>query len=127
MTVIYLAGKMRGVEDHNFPAFQDATESLRDHGYAVSNPAETLGGVTPENRPGLTRRWFIKKAVKMIPLADAVAVLPSWTDSPGARMEVLIAEELDIPIVKAHDPSVGVEILDVEVDYDEWATDAQSA
>src|SRR5579859_6699142 len=37
---VYLAGKMRGEPEFNFPAFLDAAEKLRDKGFAVHCPAE---------------------------------------------------------------------------------------
>ena len=37
---IYLAGKMRGVPNFNFPAFNSAAEYLRSLGDEVFNPAE---------------------------------------------------------------------------------------
>lgn len=34
---------------------------------------------------------------------DAVATLPGWEHSKGARLEVLIAERLGMTVVNAHD------------------------
>lgn len=37
---VYLAGPMTGIEDFNFPAFNDMAAKLRARGYVVENPAE---------------------------------------------------------------------------------------
>lgn len=36
---VYLAGPMRGKEDHNFPAFHFAAAKPREQGYEVFSPA----------------------------------------------------------------------------------------
>lgn len=105
---IYLAGPMAGIEDFNFPAFFYAAKRIGDLGHIVVNPAEldlqatpgpiNIGGwqLGPEQR-----RSFLKRDVRELTMCDAVAVLPGWEASSGARLEVSTAESLDIPILNA--------------------------
>lgn len=38
--MIYIAGPMTGIPQHNFPAFDAATKRFRERGFGVVNPAE---------------------------------------------------------------------------------------
>lgn len=104
---VYVAGPMRGYDAFNFPAFDRAAERLRGMGHEVCNPAdhdrEVYGeGISPETAEGLE---FDLRGALAFDLdwiarnADAVAVLPDWWKSRGARAEVALAHALDIPVV----------------------------
>lgn len=109
---VYLAGKMSGCEDYNFPAFHEAAQSLRDLGISVESPAEMedlndyKDGVTPEQyRQLLTRDLSLISGMGRIngrPV-DAVVVLLGWEESPGAKAEVAFARALKIPVVSYPD------------------------
>ncbi len=99
---VYLAGPMSGLPDHNYPAFHAAAARLRAAGHQVINPAELhpdmqqLGRTMPsvevwQHCMGID----IPEAIK----CDAVAVLPGWERSRGARLEVYIVARLGKPIV----------------------------
>lgn len=85
MTKIYISGPMSGIEDHNFPAFNEAAAKLRAAGYDVVNPAEF-----DEN---IGRSWIqcIVHDLQELAPCDAVATLPDWQESPGANVEVIAA------------------------------------
>ena len=92
---IYLAGPMSGIADHNRPAFNVAAESLREQGYNVVNPADF--------DTTLTAPSWICCMVRDIPhvcSADAVAVLPGWEQSDGAKLEVFVATKLGKPVYR---------------------------
>lgn len=108
-TILYLAGQMRGKENLNFDAFAEYAEKLRDAGFVVINPAEKVDGYKD-----LPREWFMEYSVKQIMMADAVAVMPSWEDSPGAKIEAWLAQQLSKPVVEADDPEKGVYIEDID-------------
>lgn len=95
---IYLSGPMKGLPNFNYPAFNAAALRLREWGYTVLNPAENFGGdmYHPGGRPAYMRLDF-----KHVMESDAVAVLPGWRKSRGAQAEVLIATELELPIIDA--------------------------
>jgi len=96
MATIYLSGPMTGIPEFNFPAFNAAAEKWRGDGYQVFNPAENFGG-----RTDLARSAYMREDLAQVMKADIVAVLPGWNDSKGARLEVAMARELDLPVVDA--------------------------
>ena len=85
---------MTGLPDHNFPAFHAAAARLRQVGWEVVNPAENFGG-----RTDLPRASYMRADVTMLLQCDAIALLPGWKNSRGAKLEYLIACELSLPII----------------------------
>lgn len=95
---LYLAGAMRGIEDHNFPQFFEYAAKLRKAGYQVLSPAES----PPPNVMGNpSRSDCLRHDLLVVGVVDGVAVLPNWNDSPGARLEVAAAWAFDIPVYEA--------------------------
>lgn len=85
---LYLAGKMTGIEDFNYPAFNAEAARLRAIGYHVENPAE--------NPAQDTWQAYMRQAVRQMMTCDAVALLPGWHDSRGALIERGLAVSLGI-------------------------------
>lgn len=92
-TLLYLSGPMTGIEDFNYPAFNEAAEKLRDMGFAVFNPAETFGGCQT-----LSRETYMTVDMAAVAVADVVVTLPGWEDSKGAQAEVKEANRLGIDV-----------------------------
>ena len=94
MTTLYLSGPMSNWENCNYPLFNEVAAILREAGYAVVNPAETPApeGETPD------WQWWMRRAITAMMTADAVAVLPAWGTSRGARTEVELARDLDMAV-----------------------------
>jgi len=86
---IYIAGKMTGQADFNYPAFNSEAARLRAIGYLVENPAE--------GREQPTWQAYMRQAITQMMKCDAVALLPGWKDSRGARIENQLAVDLGIP------------------------------
>ena len=95
MTTLYLAGRMSGLPDSGYPAFRAASEALRKRGYTVLSPHETHNG-SPDHPGG--RPWYLREAIGLLLRCDQVAVLPGWERSNGAKMEVLIAQEIGMVV-----------------------------
>jgi hypothetical protein len=106
---IYIAGRMRGIPEFNFPAFDHAATVLRDLGHECFNPADNdraLGfdGAGWRGDESLAERNFDLRAALADDLdyiarsADAICALPGWEDSRGARAEIAVAHALDIPV-----------------------------
>jgi hypothetical protein len=89
---IYVAGPMSGIKDHNYPAFFAAALALRQRGFVVENPAEN-----PEPQ---CKSWqgYMRMAVAQVAKVDAVALLPGWESSTGARVEFNLATGLGLKV-----------------------------
>ena len=68
---------------------------LRRAGYVVVNPAEFEGNDDP------ARQWsdFLRKDIAELVKCRAIAMLPGWEKSKGARLEKHIAEELGMRVI----------------------------
>lgn len=91
--LVYVSGPMTGLPDHNYNTFDRAASRLRSLGYEVINPAETAGGTIH-----LPRETFLRIDVGYVMAAEAVALLPGWSDSKGSKLEVMVAEAMGLPI-----------------------------
>jgi hypothetical protein len=113
---IYLAGPMTGIPYFNYPAFNAATLRLRSAGHEVFNPAErdiqrhggvdisvgnhTGDGALAAAAHGFSRRDALADDTAFIcKEADAIAMLPGWEDSKGARAEHALAFALGHAII----------------------------
>lgn len=107
--IVYLSGQMSGLDGYNFAEFDRYAALLREQGYVVISPAETAGGVDH-----LPRQWYFRFDFAVIATVDFVFVMPNWTKSAGARAEVIMANEMGIPIFELqHD---GQQIGRVQID-----------
>lgn len=106
---IYVAGKMRGLPNFGHQAFRDAAARLRAEGHEVFNPVESAeklyGDHVYKNNPtgdeslaGI-RVVFCKDLEFVCQEAEAVALLPNWTDSKGAIAEKAVAEALGLKVL----------------------------
>jgi len=92
---IYIAGPMSGIEDHNFPAFNAQAEILRKEGWTVLNPADH--GVVE----GAEWGDYLRHDLAGLVTCEAIYLLPGWEGSKGARLEVVVAEQLGLTILSA--------------------------
>lgn len=87
--VIYLSGPMTGMPEYNYPAFHAARDALIAAGYEVISPAR-----------GMVEGWdwaaYMRRALRDVCDADAVAALPGWEGSRGARLEMACAQALGL-------------------------------
>jgi len=91
---IYLSGPMTGLPDYNRPAFDKVAKELRAQGKSVFNPAD----IGPKENI-MPRAWYMRKDLEGLMKSDSVYVLPGWDTSEGAKLEVAIARELELPII----------------------------
>jgi len=89
---LYIAGPMTGLPEFNYPAFDAAAQQLRQAGYQVVNPAE-------DGLP-LDAPWdhHLRLAIARLMGCQAVATLPGWRNSKGARLEVHNAIEVGMHV-----------------------------
>jgi hypothetical protein len=83
---------MRGREDLNRPAFAKAANRLRIRGWDVYNPAAA-------NLEGLPLNRIIAHVLAQLCECQAIAMLPGWWRSGGARIEWLVAKYLRLQII----------------------------
>ena len=100
---LYLAGKMRGIEDFNFPAFDFAAAELRTAGYEVVSPAEIdrEHGITAETTISdeLMAQLALRDA-KAISECDGIALIAGWLTSTGTQAEIAFARFLDMEVAE---------------------------
>jgi hypothetical protein len=112
---VYLAGPMRGIPEFNFPAFNAATLRLRSAGHEVFNPAErdnqrhgvdiSKGNTAgcediAAKEHGFDLRVALGEDLAFICAhAEAIALLPGWENSKGARAEHATAIALGLKVL----------------------------
>lgn len=94
-TKVYIAGPMTGIEEHNFPAFNEAAQRYRSYGLEVFNPAENDGGSRDKDWS-----FYMHLDLPQLLQCDCIVVLPGWEDSDGASIEVFLAQKLKKPVYK---------------------------
>lgn len=85
---IYISGPMAGYPNHNRAEFKEAANKLRRVGFEVLNPLDNGLG------EGLAWDAYLRADLKMVCDATALALLPGWEASRGARLEVATAHAL---------------------------------
>lgn len=106
---IYVAGPMSGIKDCNYPAFFEAAEAFAEGGWRVFNPAQndldqfgslaTVEQLVKEDRQGFIRHVLGQDLEFITQEADAIAMLPGWETSLGARAEHATAVALGLQII----------------------------
>lgn len=82
---VYIAGKMTGKEDLGKKDFEEVERKLKEL-------YPTIKVLNPHCLPkGLEYEDYMKICFAMIDVADAVCMLPDWSDSPGANREFYYA------------------------------------
>lgn len=90
---IYVAGPMSGLPEFNYPAFNAEAARLRALGWHVENPAENPEQTCWEN--------YLRLGIAQLVTCHIIALLPGWTRSRGAQLEVDIAQQIGIVVADA--------------------------
>ena len=102
---VYLAGRMSGMPDLNFPAFKMWREKFRADGHIVFCPAEMSVKAGWEISPALNDDVNFRREVFGINLAwicseaEAIALIAGWENSDGAKAEFYVAAALKLEII----------------------------
>lgn len=95
---LYIAGKITGLHvDEAFEMFERGEEIVTRCGHRAVNPMTEV-----EQTPG--REWidYMRDGIRLLIECDGIFMLSNWGDSPGARLEKLIAEGLGLQIFYAN-------------------------
>lgn len=110
MRTVYVAGPMRGYDKFNFPAFDEAAARFRAAGWHVLSPAEMDREIGFDEHRNSLDGFDLHAAIDRDLAAirslnatngDAIAVLPGWHKSKGARAERALGEWLGLQILDA--------------------------
>jgi hypothetical protein len=89
---IYISGPISGIERGNRPAFVLGEEILKSLGHEPVNPHK-LG-----HEPDDDWSTRMRRDIAALVTCDAVALLPGWEDSRGAKIEAGLAETLKMGV-----------------------------
>ena len=107
MAKLYVSGPMRGYPKFNFEKFDEVCAHIRSCGHIPLGPQEfdRLCGVD-ENllteadvTCSMAKAFIVRDIILLLHEAEGVVVLPGWESSSGARLEVLLAQYLKLPIM----------------------------
>lgn len=112
---VYIAGPMTGLPEFNFPAFNAMAATMRAEGWRVENPAEH--GIVD----GAEWADYLRYDIGLLATCEAVMLLPGWSKSRGACLEVSIARQLDMPIMLAEGAEAAEQHQSAPVEQDERA------
>lgn len=101
---------MTGRPDLNFPAFYRAADALRNAGHDPVNPADNGGG-----EPGMAWADYVRRDMLDMLTCEGLALLPEWSESRGALLEVHVARELGMR-VETVEEWLSVSIRDPRID-----------
>jgi hypothetical protein len=105
---VYLSGAMRGIPDLNYPAFTHAQRSVEayfDSSWVIVNPADLPSDTPAEDA--------LKADYRALVECDAIAFLPNWHGSEGARTEYAIARSLGLkPLFLIEDDGYLYEVVE---------------
>lgn len=102
---VYISGPMTGMPEFNFPAFNKASKEWKLAGWEVRNPADK-GEIK-----GWTWEDYLRYDIIDLAACDAIAQLPGWSKSRGAKLESYIAKKLGI----AHYNAITMEVKWVSI------------
>ena len=101
MILVYLAGKYTvGDRDENLNIAQEMAVHLWDLGYAVLSPHCNSARFEDQCRVA-TYEDFLAGDLRMLTGCDVLFLLSGWQESPGAKVEVLMARAMGLPVVES--------------------------
>ena len=91
---VFLSGTMDGNKNRNRASFIEAASYLRGQGYQVFNPA-----FNAEEFCMLRNVHELTEHLSGRAYYDAIAQLPNWDNSPGAKLEHLVAVACGLKVI----------------------------
>jgi len=92
---VYISGKITGLDyQQAFANFERAEKFLIEQGFEPVNPMKKVS-----EQEGKTWKEYMLEDIAMLWDCDAIYLLSNWTDSRGAKIEYVIARQLELKIV----------------------------
>jgi hypothetical protein len=91
--MIYISGKISGMEEEAFILFQQAEKYLIEQGWAVINP------MTLPHKHNKSWHAYMREDLRALCSCDEIYMLNNWIDSKGAIIEHTIAMWLGIRVI----------------------------
>lgn len=90
---VYISGKITGIEKESIPLFAKGCREVKKMGFEPVNPRD----VKLDN----TATWahYMKADIKLLMDCDAIYMLDNWEDSQGAKIELELAERVEISVM----------------------------
>lgn len=107
---LYILGPMRGYKDFNFPAFDEARDTLESMGHLVVSPADmdrTLDGFDPAKDKPKDSRFYMSRDIPELLKCQGAACLPGWTRSELGLVEAHTAFRCGLKLYE-YQPGVGL-------------------
>lgn len=99
MIIVYLSGKMTGLEESEYKEnFRNAEMFYRSCGYEVINPCN-LSEIVLKRKPDATYEDFMAEDLRALRSCTHIALLEGWETSTGAKREKAEAERLGLEIM----------------------------
>lgn len=91
---------MTGIEDYNYPLFNETAETLRNQGIEVYNPAEFVqkNGIKDLSKFPI-KIAFAEYCDYICNHADAILMLPGYENSEGAKVELSLAKVCGLKVI----------------------------
>lgn len=96
---LYIAGPMTGYPGYNYRAFMEAQVKLQRRGYETLNPCDNDAKLRAEMATTPTWQDYMRASILQVLAADGLAVLPDAWMSRGAKLEVDLANALQLPVL----------------------------
>lgn len=98
----YIAGPMRGLQDFNFPAFDEAKQKLESNGFDVVSPADIdrRQGLCLKADGTIDSRGHARRDVAEILTCSHMLLLPGWEHSIGATAEFALGRWIEVKFLK---------------------------
>ncbi len=109
MKKAYISGKITGIENQAEGLFNEAEQEVRDLGFEPVNPMKL------NHEHDQSWEAYMKEDIKALCDCDVIYMLNNYKDSLGARVELNLANNLKIKVIRQFDMQRGKDMLDCEL------------
>lgn len=93
---VYISGKVTGMVEEAILLFKAAENELRQMGFEPVNP------ITLNHQHDQTWHSYMREDVKALCDCDAIYMLTNWRASEGAKVELSVANHLELDVMFQH-------------------------